>query len=88
MYFNLSCILFSPSNQNSILDGDKFQPDQWLGLGTFFSSLNLRTVSSNSFQNDILKRFTLNSHLPVDNEELNKIRVKNGMQLKSEELEV
>ena len=50
---------------------------------SFFSSLNLRTVSSNSFQNDLLKRFTLNSHLPVDNEELNKIRVKNGMQVES-----
>ena len=50
---------------------------------SFFSSLNLRTVSSNSFQNDILKRFTLNSHLPVDNEELNKIRVKNGMQVEN-----
>ena len=50
---------------------------------SFFSSLNLRTVSSNSFQNDLLKRFTLNSHLPVDNEELNKIRVKNGMQVEN-----
>ena len=34
VYFNLSCILLSPSNQNSILDGFKFQPDQWSGLGT------------------------------------------------------
>ena len=46
---------------------------------SFFSSLNLRTVSSNSFENDILIRYTLTSHLPKDNEELNKIRIKNGM---------
>ena len=46
---------------------------------SFFSSLNLRTVSSNSFKNDILIRYTLTSHLPKDNEELNKIRIKNGM---------
>ena len=39
---------------------------------SFFSSLNLRTVSSNSFENDILIRYTLTSHLPKDNEELNK----------------
>ena len=42
---------------------------------SFFSSLNLRTVSSNSFQNDVLKRYTLSSHLPIDNEELNQIRI-------------
>ena len=46
---------------------------------SFFSSLNLRTVSSNSFENDTLIRYTLSSHLPDDNEELNKIRIKNGM---------
>ena len=38
-YFNLSCILLSPSNQNSIVEGVKFQPDQWLGLGTLSLSL-------------------------------------------------
>ena len=46
---------------------------------SFFSSLDLRTVSSNSFENDVLTRYTLTSHLPNDNEELNKIRIKNGM---------
>ena len=53
---------------------------------SFFSSLNLRTVSSNSFENDILTRYTLTSHLPIDNEELNKIRIKNGMKVTNFEL--
>ena len=57
--------------------------NQELYAESFFSSLNLRTVSSNSFQDDSLKRFTLISHLPADNEELNKIRVKNGMQVEN-----
>ena len=53
---------------------------------SFCSSLNLRTVSSNSFENDILTRYTLTSHLPIDNEELNKIRIKNGMKVTNFEL--
>ena len=53
---------------------------------SFFSSLDLRTVSSNSFENDVLKRYTLTSHLPNDNEELNKIRIKNGMEVDNLEL--
>ena len=53
---------------------------------SFFSSLNLRTVSSNSFENDILTRYTLTSHLPKDNEELNKIRTKNGMTIENLDL--
>ena len=57
--------------------------NQELYAESFFSSLNLRTVSSNSFQDDSLKRFTLISHLPAENEELNKIRVKNGMQVEN-----
>ena len=57
--------------------------NQELYAESFFSSLNLRTVSSNSFQDDLLKRFTLISHLPAENEELNKIRVKNGMQVEN-----
>ena len=57
--------------------------NQELYAESFFSSLNLRTVSSNSFQDDLLKRFTLISHLPADNEELNRIRVKNGMQVEN-----
>tara|TARA_B100000941_G_scaffold55171_1_gene35731 strand:+ start:1789 stop:2508 length:720 start_codon:yes stop_codon:yes gene_type:complete len=53
---------------------------------SFFSSLNLKTVSSNSFENDILTRYTLTSHLPKDNEELNKIRTKNGMTIENLDL--
>ena len=53
---------------------------------SFFSSLDLRTVSSNSFENDVLTRYTLTSHLPNDNEELNKIRIKNGMEVDNLEL--
>ena len=53
---------------------------------SFFSSLDLRTVSSNSFENDVLTRYTLISHLPNDNEELNKIRIKNGMEVDNLEL--
>ena len=37
-YLSLSWILLSPSNQNSILEGVKFQPDQCSGLGTSFLS--------------------------------------------------
>lgn len=48
---------------------------------SFFSSLDLKTVSSNSFNTDELTRYTLTSHLPKDNEELKKIRITNGMQV-------
>jgi len=57
--------------------------NQELYAESFFSSLNLRTVSSNSFQNDVLKRYTLSSHLPAENEELNEIRIINGMKVEN-----
>ena len=57
--------------------------NQELYAESFFSSLDLRTVSSNSFQNDILKRYTLSSHLPLDNEKLNEIRINKGMQVEN-----
>ena len=47
------------------------------------SNLIFFKILSNSFQNDILKRYTLNTHLPIDNEELNKIRITNGMQVEN-----
>ena len=55
--------------------------DEELYAKSFFSSLELKTVSSNSFKNDELTRFTLISHLPSNNEELTKIRINNGMEV-------
>ena len=58
MYFNLSCILFSPSNQNSILEGKRIHPDQFSGLGTaslflyFLSLKNLKYALKRSTGDD------------------------------------
>ena len=41
-----------------------------------FFIIKFKNCFFNSFENDILIRYTLTSHLPKDNEELNKIRVK------------
>ena len=60
--------------------------NQDLYAESFFSSLNLRTVSSNSFNDDALIRYTLSTHLPKDNDELNIIRTENGMEVKKLEL--
>ena len=52
VYFSLSWILLSPSNQNSMLDGFKFQPDQWSGLGTLSLSLNFFLKLSKEFKQE------------------------------------
>ena len=79
LIFTIAILILSCSQES------EFQKlyNQEMYAESFFSSLNLRTVSSNSFKNDILKRYTLSTHLPADNEELNKIRITNGMQVKN-----
>ena len=54
LILTFALILFSCNEES------EFQKlyNQELYAESFFSSLNLRTVSSNSFQNDILKRYT------------------------------
>jgi len=79
LIFTIAILILSCSQES------EFQKlyNQEMYAESFFSSLNLRTVSSNSFQNDILKRYTLSTHLPTDNEELNQIRINNGMQVEN-----
>ena len=79
LIFTIAILILSCSQES------EFQKlyNQEMYAESFFSSLNLRTVSSNSFQNDVLKRYTLSSHLPIDNEELNQIRINNGMQVEN-----
>ena len=50
----------------------------------FFTSLDAKTVSSNSFRDDELIRITLKSHLPKDNKDLSKIRKNNDMNITEE----
>ena len=71
LIFTIAILILSCSQES------EFQKlyNQEMYAESFFSSLNLRTVSSNSFQNDVLKRYTLSSHLPIDNEELTQIRI-------------
>lgn len=82
IFLIFSILIISCSNQT------EFQKlyNQNMYAESFFSSLNLRTVSSNSFNEDILIRYTLSTHLPKDNDELNGIRIKNGMMVKNLDL--
>ncbi len=82
IFLIFSILIISCSNQT------EFQKlyNQNMYAESFFSSLNLRTVSSNSFNEDILIRYTLSTHLPKDNDELNDIRIKNGMMVENLDL--
>ena len=53
--------------------------DDELYAKAFLSSLNLKTVSSNSFKDDKLTRYTLINHLKGDTEKLTTIRKENGI---------
>jgi hypothetical protein len=79
IYFFLIITLFCISCQGKTEFQELF--NEGLYAESFFSSLDLKTVSSNSFENDELTRFTLVNHLPIDNEELTNIRMDNGMQI-------
>ena len=79
IYLFLILTLFCVSCQEKTEFQKLFEEE--LYAESFFSSLDLKTVSSNSFKNDELTRFTLVSHLPFNNEELTKIRKDNGMQI-------
>ena len=79
IYLFLILTLFCVSCQEKTEFQKLFEEE--LYAESFFSSLDLKTVSSNSFKNDELTRFTLVSHLPFNNEELTKIRKDNGMKI-------
>tara|TARA_B100000686_G_scaffold308868_1_gene350322 strand:+ start:365 stop:1093 length:729 start_codon:yes stop_codon:yes gene_type:complete len=81
----IGCIIIFSSFLISCNSKTEFQKlfDDGLYAKAFLSSLNIKTISSNSFKEDKLTRYTLIDHLKGNTEELTNIRKDNGISVKN-----
>ena len=81
----IGCIILFSSFLISCEPKPEFQElfDDGLYAKAFLSSLNLKTISSNSFKEDKLTRYTLIDHLKGNTEVLTNIRKDNGISVKN-----